>query len=228
MKKLFKKLAIIRIILLLCLTLSLSGETTAGENDRLSAVLDGILKRYGEFKGMSVSYKREIITKSMAMLGDEVASDTATGTIIFTPPHYLAIQQETPGRETVTTDGQTLWYYIEAKKTVYEYPADSLGREIRLLSDIFSGLSNVSDSFDVELEENEEYSLKLIPSPLWEDMDHIELLVERDTYNIRIVEIFDLLGGITRFKLDRPSACNDLKKDDFIFKAPAGVETVKE
>jgi len=226
-KKLFKKLAITRIILL-CLILSLSGAVTAGGNDRLSAVLDGVLKRYSELKGMSVSYKREIITKSMAMLGDEVASDTATGTIIFTPPHYLAIEQETPGRETVTTDGETLWYYIETKKTVYEYPADSLGREIRLLSEIFSGLSNVYDSFDVELEEKDEYSLKLVPNPLWEDMDHIELLVERGTYNIRVVEIFDLLGGITRFKLDRPSARNDLKKDDFIFKAPSGVKTVKE
>ncbi|MBN1626684.1 MAG: outer membrane lipoprotein carrier protein LolA [Deltaproteobacteria bacterium] len=208
--------------------LSISAETTAGEDDRLSVVLEGILKRYGEFKGMSVSYKREIITKSMAMLGDEAASDTATGTIIFTPPHCLAIQQETPGRETVTTDGEILWYYIETTKTVYEYPAESLGREIRLLSDIFSGLSNVCDSFDIELEENEEYSLKLVPNPLWDDMDHIVLLVERGTYNIRVVEIYDLLGGITRFRLERPSTRNDLKKDDFIFKAPSGVETVKE
>lgn len=227
MKKIIKKLAIIRIFLLLCLILSISQAAT-GADDPLSAVLDGILKRYGDLKGMSVSYKREIITRSMAMLGDEVASDTATGTIVFTPPHYLAIQQETPGRETVTTDGQTLWYYIEAKKTVYEYPADTLGREISLLSEIFSGLSKVCDSFDVELEDNEDYHLKLIPNPSLEDVDHIALIVERNSYNIYVVEIHDLFGGITRFTLDDFSIRNDLKKDDFRFKAPSGVETVKE
>lgn len=227
MKKIIKRLAIIRGFLLLCLIFSLSQPAT-GADDPLSAVLDGILKRHGDLKGMSVSYKREIITRSMAMLGDEVASDTATGTIIFTPPHYLAIRQETPGRETVTTDGQTLWYYIEAKKTVYEYPADTLGREISLLSEIFSGLSKVRDSFDVELEDNEDHHLKLIPNPSLEDVDHIALIVERNSYNIQVVEIHDLFGGITRFTLDDFSIRNDLKKDDFRFKAPSGVETVKE
>jgi outer membrane lipoprotein-sorting protein len=180
---------------------------------------------------MSVPYKREIITKSMAMLGNELKSDAATGKILFTPPHYLSIQQLTPGKETVTTDGQTIWYYIEAEKTAYEYPADALGKEITLLSEIFSGLSKVGDSFDVmqsDLEDKKDYHLKLVPNPSWQDVDHISLLVERTSYNIRVVEIYDLLGGITRFTLDELSVRKNLKKEDFTFKAPSGVKTVKQ
>jgi outer membrane lipoprotein-sorting protein len=231
MRKPAKKLANIRIFLLLCIISFLSHAIIASADDQLSGVLDGILKKYGGLKGMSVPYKREIITKSMAMLGSEVKSDAAAGKILFMPPHYLAIQQMTPGKETVTTDGQTVWYYIEEAKTVYEYPADALGREIRLLSEIFSGLSRVGDSFDVmqsDLEDKKDYHLKLIPNPSWEEVDHICLLVERTGYDIRVVEIYDLLGGVTRFTLNELSIRKDLKKEDFRFKAPSGVKTVKQ
>jgi outer membrane lipoprotein-sorting protein len=231
MQKSAKKLANIWIFLLLCIISFLSHAIIANADNQLSAVLDGILKRYSEIKGMSVPYKREIITKSMAMLGNELKSDAATGKILFTPPHYLSIQQLTPGKETVTTDGQTIWYYIEAEKTAYEYPADALGKEITLLSEIFSGLSKVGDSFDVmqsDLEDKKDYHLKLVPNPSWEDVDHICLLVERTSCNIHVVEIYDLLGGITRFTLDELSVRKNLKKEDFTFKAPSGVKTVKQ
>jgi outer membrane lipoprotein-sorting protein len=231
MNKLIKKLANIRIFLLLCIISFFCPVIISHADDQLSAVLDGILKRYGGIKGMSIPYRREIITKSMAMLGNEVKTDTATGNILFTPPHYLSIRQATPGKETVTTDGQTVWYYIEAEKTVYEYPADTLGKEIRLLSEIFSGLSKVADTFDVmqsDLDDKNSYHLKLVPDPPWEDVDYIDLQVDRGSYDIRIVEIHDLLGGITRFHLDQLSVRKDLKKEDFRFKAPSGVRTVKQ
>ena len=231
MKKSISTLANIRILLLLSIVCFLFHALIAGADDQLSDILDGILKRYSELKGMSVSYEREIITKSMAMLGDEVKSDRASGTILFMPPHYLAIQQTTPAKESVITDGQTIWYYIEAKKTVYEYRADELGKEIELLSEIFSGLSKVGDNFDVkqsDLEDRKDYHLKLVPDPPWEELDHIDLIVEREVFDIRVIEIHNRLGGITRFNLDGLSVRKDLEKKDFTFKAPAGVTTSKE
>ncbi|MBP1741134.1 MAG: hypothetical protein H6Q48_3427, partial [Deltaproteobacteria bacterium] len=36
----------------------------------LSTILDGIRKRYGLVSGLTLTYEREVITKSMAMLGD--------------------------------------------------------------------------------------------------------------------------------------------------------------
>jgi len=230
MKESIKRLANV-LILLLCTLCFLTHAKIACADDQLSAVLDGILKRYGELNGMSVPYKREIITKSMAMLGDQIKSDTAAGTILFMSPHFLAIQQTTPGKETMTTDGQTIWYYIEAKKTVYEYPADKFGKEIRLLSEIFSGLSKVEESFDVtqpDLADKKDYHLKLVPNPAWEEVDYIDLLVERGGFNIQVIEIHNLLGGITRFNLDRLSVRKNLEKKFFTFKAPAGVSTIKE
>jgi outer membrane lipoprotein-sorting protein len=167
----------------------------------------------------------------MAMLGKGAKSEKASGTILFSPPNCLDMQQTTPGKENITTNGQTIWYYIEAKKTVYEYPSDKVGKEVRLLSDLFGGLSNVGDSFDVtqsELEDKKEYHLKLVPNPAWEEVDHVDLLVERDTFNLHVIEIHDLLGNITRLTLEKMTVRKDLKKEDFNFKVPAGVKTIKE
>jgi len=209
----------------------ISQTTAVSADDQLSGVLDGIFKRYGGLKGMSVPYKRETITKSMAMLGNEVKADVATGKILFMPPRYISIQQTSLGKETITTDGETLWYYIAAKNTVNEYPADKVSKEIKLFSKIFSGLSKIRDSFEVvqsNLDDKKEYHLKLVPNPAWDEVDYINLLVERDDFNVRVVELHNLLGTTTRFTLDEFSVRKDLKKEDFTFKAPAGVKVIKE
>lgn len=226
-----KKVIAWSVALLICAVFFISPAFASKTDDQLSVILDGVLKRYGELKGLSVPYKREIITKSMALLGNVAKADGATGKIIFKTPYYLAIEQATPDRETITTDGQTAWYFIEAKKTVYEYPVDQMGKYIKLFSAIFSGLSKVGDSFDVmqsDPGDMKEYHLKLVPYPSWEEVDYINLLVDRDNFNVRVVEIHDLLGTTTRFTLDEFSVRKDLKNEYFKFKADSGVKIIKE
>jgi len=121
-------------LILIFTSISLSSPLQADE--QLSAILDGIRKRYGHLPGLTVTYKREIITKSMAMLGDQMNRDLATGQIHFRPPYFLRIQQDTPSSEVVITDGDTLWWYVPSKKKVYMYPFHIAGQELRLLSDM--------------------------------------------------------------------------------------------
>ncbi len=200
-------------------------------DERLTTILDGILKRYGDLPGLAVTYKREIITKSREMLGDEMKADLASGEIHFKPPGYIKIIQEKPRSETVTSDGETLWWYIPEKDLVYEYPSSRLGRELTLLGDIFRGLSRVEESFDVmqsDLGDPKEYHLKMIPNPPWEEIDHINLSVDRDSFDIREVEIYNFLGSITRFTLSDLSVQRGLNRDYFRFVVPEGVKVIKE
>lgn len=204
---------------------------TAPSDERLNGVLGGILKVYGGLPGLTVSYQREIITKSMAMLGDEMKSDIAAGRFLFKPPHYLKVEQDTPEREIVTTEDKSIWWYIPAKKLVYQYPADKLGKELRLLSELFMGLNNAADTFNITLSESEgdeKYDLELKPKEPWEDINHIILSVDRDDLNIKVVEIHNFIGGVTRFRLGEFSGLNDLEKEDFVFVIPEGVEVIKE
>ena len=200
-------------------------------DERLTMILDGILKRYGDLPGLAVTYKREIVTKSREMLGDEMKADLASGEIHFKPPGYIRIIQEKPRSETVTSDGETLWWYIPEKDLVYQYPSSRLGRELTLLSDIFRGLSRVEESFDImqsDLGDTKEYHLEMIPDPPWEEIDHINLSVDRDSFDIREVEIYNFLGSITRFILGDLSVQKGLTKDYFRFVVPKGVRVIKE
>ena len=216
---------------LLPIVLFLFQSSPASAEVRLTDILDGILKRYGDLPGLTVPYQREIITKSMALLGDQMKTDLAEGEIHFKPPYYLIVQQEKPRPETVTTDGNTLWWYIPKKSLVYQYPANKLGKELRLLSDIFQGLSEVGDSFDViqsDLGNKQEYQLKLIPNPPWEEIEHIVLSVDRDIYSIKVMEIHNVLGNITRFILGDFSVRENFEEGFFRFVAPDGVKVIKE
>jgi outer membrane lipoprotein-sorting protein len=222
---------VLTFFLLPCVFLSWFNPGTACSNELLTNALNGILKTYGGLPGLSVPYQREIITKSMAMLGENMKTDIASGTFIFRPPCYLKVVQDLPEEEIITTDGQTIWWYMPEKKVVYRYPADELGKEMLLLSNIFNGLSHVTDSFDVTLEkppDKREYNLKLTPKETWEDIDHILLTVNSDIFAIRAVEIHNLLGTITRFKLGDFLAQEDLKKGFFELEIPDGVELIEE
>jgi outer membrane lipoprotein-sorting protein len=214
------------VLALLCIVVS-----HAHADEQLSTVLDGIFNRYGSLKGLSVPYTREYMTKTMAMLGKNAKPEKAAGTIFFKPPNCLELRQTTPGKESLMTDGETIWYYVEAKKTVNEYSAAKAGKVIKLLSDLFGGLSKVKDNFDItqpDLSDTKEYHLKLVPNPAWEEVEHIDLLVARDNFNLHVIEIHDLLGNVTKFTLDEMTIRKNLKKEDFIFKVPAGVKTIKD
>jgi outer membrane lipoprotein-sorting protein len=167
----------------------------------------------------------------MAMLGEKMSKDLATGLIHFRPPYSLRIQQETPRAEAVITDGNTLWWYIPQKEQVYQYPSHRAGQELRLLSDIFQGLRKVEESFIVVLSglnNEKEYQLKLTPDPPWSQIEQIHLSVKQSDFRIRIVEITNYLGSITRFILGDLTVQKQFEEGFFRFVVPDGVKVMEE
>jgi outer membrane lipoprotein-sorting protein len=216
---------IIMLILFLC------PWTSVMADDQLAGILEGVQKRYGPLPGLAVSYEREVITRSMAMLGIQTQKDLASGMIYFKPPNSLKVQQETPDPEVVIINKDTLWWYIPQKKQVYKYPSHKLGQEMQLLSDIFRGLQQVESRFKVTLiayHTDTGCEIKLEPDPPWEQIDHIKLWIDRGKYTIRIIEIYNYLGGLTRFTLGEPSARDVFEENFFHFLVPEGVTVIEE
>jgi outer membrane lipoprotein-sorting protein len=149
----------------------------------------------------------------------------------FKPKEFLKVFQEKPNTEIVTTDGNYLWWVIPKKNIVYKYPYDRLGKELKLLSDIFHGLKEVGDNFDVvqsELGDEQNYQLQLFPNPPWQEIEHIDLTVSPVTFNILVVEIYNSLGGITRFVLGEPVVNGKLDEEFFKFVPTKGIEVIEE
>ena len=192
--------------------------------------IDGIRKHYGNQPGLTTDYTREVITRTMSMLGGQVKGDLATGRLHFMPPHFLKLEQETPEPETLVTNGNTLWWVVPEKRRVYKYPAKKFGRELKLLGDILQGLTKVEASFTLTMLEpadQGEARIELKPDPPWEQIDRIVLHVAGKKI-IRGVDIHNQMGGITRFRL---GSRFDVKRFDasfFTFVVPEGVQLIEE
>ncbi|MBN1832880.1 MAG: outer membrane lipoprotein carrier protein LolA [Deltaproteobacteria bacterium] len=197
-------------------------------DQKLPKILDGIQKTYGPLPGLSLPYEREVITRSMALLGGGINKDVATGQIYFKPPNFVKIQQETPKPETMYTDGPVLWYYVPDKNEAYRYPSPDF---VQLLSDIFQGLRDVEERFDIvlfDMNEEERYELKLSPDPPWPNIQYLELTVSSVVYTIQKVEIYDSAGGLTRFILGEPHVEDSFPEDFFRFDVPENVNIIEE
>lgn len=221
----------IKYLFILLVTFSWMGASPSRGGDPILQILEGIRTNYGNLSGLTLKYEREVITKSMAMMGGEIKSDTAAGRLHHMPPYFLRVEQETPNHEILTTDGKTLWWYIPQKNQVHRYPAERLGPELTLLSDIFQGLRGIEEGFVVSLKEEEEgkpLRLELTPTPPWPDIMRIDLHVRTPDHTIEKVEIYNIMGGLTRFKLDGVVTEATFQEDFFRLQIPEGTRIIEE
>ena len=197
---------------------------------QVSQILEKVVENHKRFiTGMTVPYQREILTKSMAILEDDVGFDKASGVFFFKGPDFLKVQQDIPRKEFVISNGKMIWWYIPDEKTAYRY--DNMNKEISILSMIFMGLKNPEDTFDITLSKSEdakEEILTLSPNESLEEIDYINVTVSEKDYSITRIEIVDIAGTLTRFKLGIFEQKNDMADSFFDFEVPEGVKVIEE
>lgn len=219
-----------RIILFMITLTTLLAPSPVLAEDALSNILQGIQERYGHSSGLSVPYTRDVMTRSMSMLGAQTKGDLASGIIHFKSPHFLRLDQEMPAAEIIIANDNILWWYIPDKKEAHQYRAKDFGKELRLLSDIFRGLAEAKDSFQMQLQEpdgNGDNEIVLVPDPPWQEIDRIAVTVSPE-YEIRCVRIFNALGSVTRFNLGDFTLGKTFEKGFFQFVAEPGVNVIVE
>jgi outer membrane lipoprotein-sorting protein len=99
------------------------------------------------------------------------------------------------------------------------------------LGDIFQGLKAVEERFEVLVERHDSegnHRLRLTPNPPWEQLDHINLFVSQEDYRIRILEIYNYLGSVTRFTLGDMCVQEAFEKEFFQFVPPEDVTVIEE
>ncbi|RLB15543.1 MAG: hypothetical protein DRG35_03950 [Deltaproteobacteria bacterium] len=202
---------------------------TALPDDQLSEIIRGMGDKYGNAIGWKADYTREAISKTMAMLETAERHDLAKGSLYFKPQHFLRLEQASPQEELLLTDGQTLWWYIPLKKQAYKYSAREFGKELGLLSDIFQGLKEVKSNFQITLKtapETTAYHLVLRPEPPWQEVDHLELIMLKRDFSIKRIDIYNNIGGLTRFLFNRWEEKGPFKKGFFSFSPPSDVKII--
>jgi len=215
--------------LLFFLVLGFTKQPLAG--DEVSRIIDGMRSRYGNAAGITADYTREAISKTMVLLGTADRHDIAQGRLYFRPPYSLRLEQTSPQEELLVTDGQSLWWHVPHKNEAYRYPALEFGRELRLLSDILTGLRDAGANFEIALDSHSDtnvLSLILKPDPPWSDIEHLEVMILKNDYTIKQVEIYNMVGGLTRFVFSGLKETDRLEETLFSFSPPHGTKIVEQ
>ncbi len=219
------------ILVLILLFLGSILQATAFPEDQATTIIRGIHARYGSSKGLTALYTREAISKTMVTLGVAERRDVAKGTLYFKPPSCLRLEQASPQEELLLTDGQTLWWYIPGKKEAYQYSTESFGKELRVLGEVLQGLKGARNNFKITYKDDPEattYQLVLRPDPPWKDIDHLELVIGKGDFVIAQVDIFNTIGGLTRFMLSDLWEDVSLQEGLFTFSPPQGVKVIEK
>jgi outer membrane lipoprotein-sorting protein len=199
-------------------------------DDQSSIIINGMRERYAHAAGWKAEYTREAISKTMAMLETGERHDLAEGQIFFKQPHFIRLEQAIPQEELLLTNGDILWWYIPGRNIAYKYPAQDFGRELRLLSDVFQGLKDIANTFQITITTTPEtgtYHLILRPKPLWQEIDHLELIVFKRDFAIKQIDIYNNIGGVTKFVFRRWEE-RSCKKESFSFSPPSDVRVVEK
>jgi outer membrane lipoprotein carrier protein len=188
----------------------------------LEGILKGIEKRYAG-KGFSASFFQESMLKAMQI------TDTAEGQLTVKRPGKMRWEYTIPEKQSIITDGKTMWIYRPADNQVMLGKAPAYfgkGKGAGFLSDI----RLIRESFTIELQpaENDDYyRLKLLPLQPTQELSDIILSVAKRTYQIDQVVTHNAYGDETRIVLMDYRFDIEPEEGLFGFTIPEGTDVVQ-
>jgi len=189
----------------------------------LDAVLAAVEKRYSP-TGFSGRFEQTSTIKAMDL------TDTASGRIMVKRPGKMRWVYEKPDRQTIITDGITLWVHKPDDNQVMigSYPAFfGDGKGASFLSDV----SLVKQRFAIELlnrlEEDGDYVLKMLPDKATYDVTSVFLTVSSKTFDILEIRTYNYDEDETRIVLRDVEFKEALEESLFHFDIPDGIDILK-
>jgi len=155
-------------------------------------------------------------------------TDSASGKAFFKRPDKMRWEYETPDRQTIITNGNTLWIYRPEDNQVMVGKAPSFfedGKGFSFLSD----MESVKKKFYILLEkkaEDDTHVLKLLPIEKTFDVSVIYLFVSTKTFEVVKIVTYNSYEDETRIEFKDIRFKQKLDESLFNFNIPEGVEVL--
>ena len=198
---------------------------TASTSDDASFSLDEIITRVEKHysgTGFSAQFTQMSTIKAMDI------TDTASGKAIFKRPGKMRWEYETPERQIIITDGNTLWIFRPDDNQVMIGKAPSFfkgGKGFSFLSD----MKEIRQKFDIRLEEKAPegfFVLTLFPKEKTYDVVKIQLIISKKVFDIVEIKTYNSYGDETWFGFSNIQFKQKIDDSLFHFNIPKDAEVL--
>ena len=183
------------------------------------AIIQKVESRYA-VSGFSALFFQASTIKAMEI------TDSASGKAFFKRPDKMRWEYETPDRQTIITNGHTLWIYRPEDNQVMVGKAPSFFEDGKGFS-FLSNMESVKKKFYILLEkkaEDDTHVLKLLPREKTFDVSVIYLFISTNNFEVLKIVTYNSYGDETRIELDNIWFKQKIDDSMFNFKIPKGVE----
>ena len=189
--------------------------------DELADALRTLQQRYESTRTLVAKFRQEVESPTMA------GKLTSNGTVSFEKPNRMRWDYAAPDRQTIVSDGETLWIYQPEEKQVLKAPLREAFQATTPVT-FLGGLGHVDRDFTPTLESSadDRWVLKLVPREE-RGVGTLVLVVRKGDASIEEARISDPLGTTTRLALSEERRNVSLGADLFQFTPPPGVDVVR-
>ena len=199
-----------------CDTIAASGPPVSKD---LKPVLDRLQRHYRDTNSFSAKFNEEVTT-----VGAPVRK--RQGTVSFRKPGRMRWDFDDPEKQTIVSDGETLYSYDPDLNQVVETPLKQALKSSSATSFLL-GIGNINRDFKAA------FAHPATPTGLVDlILDaktggyKIEIGLDPKTYNLMTLTLIDQLGDVTRIAFSDIHDNVELPDSSFAFKAPPGADIV--
>ena len=211
-------------VLLLFGTFAYSKQST-----QVDFIVDKLQKKYEGINDFHADFVQEAEVRALNK------TQKAFGEVWFKKPGKMRWNYYSPTKDTIVSDGNNLWYYIEQENQVLESSLKDLNGGDTTSTTLLSGLGKIKELFTVRLitdpalQTKSGYLLELIPKDVDEDeiKNKVLINVNKSDSLVSTIYLFDPFGNQTKVSLLKTQVNKKISDKIFNFKTPKGAEIVK-
>jgi outer membrane lipoprotein carrier protein len=211
------------IVVCLVAAVSLHAETMASAgapvSKDLKQVLDRLQRHYHDTNSFTAKFNEEIATVG-------APKKNRTGTVSFRKPGRMRWEFDDPEKQTIVSDGETLYSYDPDLNQVVETPLKQALKSSSATSFLL-GIGNINRDFKAA------FAHPATPTGLVDlvlDAKSggyvIQVGLDPKSYNLMTLTLTDQLGDVTRIDFSDINDNVELSDSTFAFKTPAGADVV--
>ena len=189
--------------------------------DELAEALRMLQQRYESTRTLVAKFSQEVESPTLA------GKLTSSGTVSFEKPNRMRWDYAGPDRQTIVSDGETLWIYQPEEKQVLKAPLREAFQATTPVT-FLAGIGHVDRDFTPTLESSagDHWVVRLVPR---EDrgVGTLVLVVRKRDAAIEEARITDPLGTTTRIAFSNEKRNVTLDAGIFRFTPPAGVDVIR-